>query len=331
MPSRQPLSVVVLPPHLEAVAESQRGIFSGEQARAAGYTSKEIQRLRVAGQLTSVRRGVYAQTASWRSLDPVARHLAELLALRLVLTEPAVISHVSAGVIHGLSLLTPELQTLHVTRPGVSASRQEAGIHHHVCALPETHIVELDGWRVTSLARTSIDIARESSLPEAVAVLDSALRLGLPPRELTEMFLSCRNWPGARTAARALTFADGRAANAGESWSRVELARLGVAPTEIQRTLYDEDGLVGIADFVWDPQRVVGEFDGRLKYNVAEGSSGADAAEILWTEKRREDRIRGLGYEVVRWVYADLFQPERLAARVRQALARGEARRRTSA
>ena len=241
-----------------------------------------------------------------------------------------VISHVSAGMVHDFSLLAPEPQLLHVTRPGISASRQEAGVHHHVGELAEGHTIRQGAWRVTSRARTCIDIARETSLEQAVAAVDSALRLGMSQDELVEMLLACRNFPGARMASHAVMLADGRAANAGESWSRVELSRHGLAPTDIQRALHDADGLIGIVDFIWEEERVVGEFDGRLKYNVAQGSDGGEAANILWAEKRREDRIRALGYEVVRWVYADLFQPERLAARVGQTLARGAARRRTA-
>jgi hypothetical protein len=190
-------------------------------------------------------------------------------------------------------------------------------------------VVSIDGWQVTNLARTGIDIARECELASGVAALDSVLRLGTPAAQLTEVLISCSSWPGARMAGRALGLADGRADNAGESWSRVELTRHGVPPSDIQRKLYDDDGLIGIADFVWDPERVVGELDGRLKYKVAEDAATQEAGEIVWAEKRREDRIRFLGYEVVRWVYADLYHPERLAARVRQALARGAARRRT--
>jgi len=60
---------------------------------------------------------------------------------------------------------------------------------------------------------------------------------------------------------------------------------------------------------------------------VAEGDIAA-AAEVLWQEKRREDRLRALGLEVVRIVWADLYRPEALAARVRQAFARAEGRHR---
>ena len=42
----------------------------------------------------------------------------------------------------------------------------------------------------------------------------------------------------------------------------------------------------------------------------------------LWDEKRREDRLRELGYEVVRVVWSDLDSPRELAARIRRAVER---------
>ena len=59
------------------------------------------------------------------------------------------------------------------------------------------------------------------------------------------------------------------------------------------------------------------EFDGLVKYQ--DGSRGA---EVLVAEKLREDSLRGLGYEVVRVVWADLADPARLLRRIEQAIAR---------
>ena len=58
------------------------------------------------------------------------------------------------------------------------------------------------------------------------------------------------------------------------------------------------------------------EFDGAVKYDGAEGR------EALVAEKKREDRIRELGYQVVRLTWAELADPHRLLARIRSALAR---------
>ena len=66
---------------------------------------------------------------------------------------------------------------------------------------------------------------------------------------------------------------------------------------------------------------IVVEFDGAVKY--AGGASGRALSE----EKRREDPLRELGFEVVRVTWADLDHPDWVLARVRAALARADRRR----
>ena len=61
-----------------------------------------------------------------------------------------------------------------------------------------------------------------------------------------------------------------------------------------------------------DGANVVVEFDGKVKY-------AAGDPEVLWDEKRREDRLRRLGYVVVRITWADLERPGAVAAAVRAA------------
>jgi hypothetical protein len=124
----------------------------------------------------------------------------------------------------------------------------------------------------------------------------------------------------------ALAMADGRAANPGESWSRVILIRLGLTPLDLQVRLADEDGLIGYADFGWGD--VVGELDGKGKYGIGVETDPQEAVRIVRREKRREDRIRGLGLEVARWEYADHFRPAVIRQRVLEAMARAAQRRR---
>lgn len=319
MPTRDTLA---LDPRLVALAERQGGVFTAEQAHEVGVGPDEIQLLRRRKVLVSVRRGVYALKIVYDGLDPVDRHLMGLAGLRLVLREPAVVSHVSAAVEHRLPMLEPDLRELHVTRSDTAGSRREAGVHHHSAALPASHVTERAGNALTTLARTGIDVARESDRLECVvAVLDSVLRAGVDAEELCEVMAYCRSWSGARLASRGLAMADGRAANPGESWSRMVLVGQGVGPSDLQRALFDADGLIGYADFFWEKERVVGEFDGRLKYRVPEGASAEQAGVVVWQEKLREDRIRGIGYLVVRWGWSDLHNPARLGARVHAAFA----------
>ena len=71
------------------------------------------------------------------------------------------------------------------------------------------------------------------------------------------------------------------------------------------------------ADFGMVGTTVLIEFDGRAKYGTRDA---------LWAEKQREDRIRGLGYEVVRLTWADLANPERVRGLVEAAIRRAARR-----
>jgi hypothetical protein len=321
-----------LAPRLAAHASVQRGVFSGDQARAAGYSNREIQRLRrrlPAPQMWwSIRRGVYVVKPWYDGLTPLEQYEVRLGALALVLDEAAVPSHVSSAVELGLEMLDPDLSELHVTRAERKASRREAGVHHHAADLPEGDLLRRVGQRtVTNAARTAVDIARECArLEQGVAVCDSALRGGVSRDELTEVMIRCRSWPGARAASRAVSMADGRSANPGESWSRVILIANGHAPTDLQHVFYDDRGLAGITDYLWEEEMVVGEFDGKLKYGVAEGATPEEASRAIIKEKRREDRLRAMGLEFVRWGFGELYRPLLFIAKVAAARERGAAR-----
>ena len=106
--------------------------------------------------------------------------------------------------------------------------------------------------------------------------------------------------------------ADPSAESPGETLLRVLLLELGV---DVVPQYFIMDGSVVVArvDFYLPSLRVVVEFDGLVKYD------GRDGKEALAAEKRREERIRGLGYGVARVVWADLFIPGRVAALVRAA------------
>jgi hypothetical protein len=45
--------------------------------------------------------------------------------------------------------------------------------------------------------------------------------------------------------------------------------------------------------------------------------------EVLIAERRREDRLRELGWVVIRWMWQDLTRPEALIGRLRKAFDRG--------
>jgi hypothetical protein len=92
---------------------------------------------------------------------------------------------------------------------------------------------------------------------------------------------------------------------------------------EPQWEVFDESGeFVARVDFGWEELRTVGEFDGRTKYGRLL-RPGQDPGTVVCEEKRREDALRELNLQVVRWVSEDFRNPVALVARVRRALERG--------
>ena len=91
----------------------------------------------------------------------------------------------------------------------------------------------------------------------------------------------------------------------------------------LQAWITDEDGVaVARVDFLFREHGTVVEFDGLVKY------AEADGREALAQEKQREDRLRELGYEVVRLTWRDLADPALVRRRILAAFTRHAARRR---
>ena len=226
----------------------------------------------------------------------------------------AALSHQSAAAVHGLEMLSPTLTRVHSTTVG-GAGFRTATHHRHVATLSDDELVEVDGVLVTSIERTAVDIAcGAATFAQALAVVDSALRLGADRELMTKMLTGKRR--GVGLARRALHHADGRSENPGESWSRAQMIEAGLPAARLQHTFRDVDGEhVARTDFDWGG-RLVGEFDGKVKYGKLL-KPGEDATEVVLREKRREDELRAMGVMVVRWTWDDL-RAGRVAALIRR-------------
>ena len=223
--------------------------------------------------------------------------------------EHLVFSHTSAAVMWGLPRITPWPTQVSVTSAAPTA-RSSGLVRRHIGEVDER--VVLGGLTVTTVARTVVDLARAEELPDAVAAADFALHHGLCRREdiVAELELVPVGARGRARAALAVDFADAGAMSVGESMSRVQMFRLNIPRPLLQVRVEDADGLVGFCDFGWEG--VMGEFDGRSKYGLADGAPSEQVAEVLWREKRREDRIRARGHRMARWVWADAARPRRM-------------------
>ena len=141
--------------------------------------------------------------------------------------------------------------------------------------------------------------------------------------------MTMEHWPGVRRARRVVGFLDWRSESAGESVSRVRMledrVRMledGLPIPDLQREIFGPDGrLLARVDFLWDEQHTIGEFDGKIKYGRLL-QPGQSIEKVVFEEKVREDALRDLGWQVVRWLWRDLYRPGVLRDRVLRAFAR---------
>jgi predicted transcriptional regulator of viral defense system len=280
------------------------------ELEALGLSRAVLARQARRGTLTRIRHGAYSELVD---SDEIARHRQLVAGTWPVVGDQAVLSDASAAVLHGLPVWSSMLGRVRVARPTAGHGKRSPHLHVQVAALDSSEIVEIEGYRVTSLERTAVDHARGCGFERAVAVLDAALHRGADPALLQEVLQRSTRRHGVAIVREALAFADGRSESVGESISRVRIAAAGLPAPTLQVEVRTASGMwVARSDFGWLEHGVLGEFDGRVKYR----GSGDEVADVVMREKRREDAIRAAGWVVVRWYWSELDDPRELRRRI---------------
>jgi hypothetical protein len=288
-----------------------------------GPNGRALRRGHHAGDLRSIRRGVYARTSLWAELAARERYLLRMRAVLDTRKGDAVFSHESAAAIWNLPIIGPWPDAVHLCTADGRRRSSSRGVLWHTTPLLDGDIVEVDGVFVTGRLRTLLDLARTSSFMSAVTTLDAALALEARNGDaaavnhlrevLTERITALARRPGAGRARNALGFASHLAGSPGESVSRVQMHVLRFPQPELQFPVVDRNGMVWHSDFGWPTYRRLGEFDGFTKYTRAAFTDGKPIQEIVWAEKQREDVMRAVGYGMSRWLWADALHGARLA------------------
>lgn len=297
---------------------------------ARGYSHPEIETMVRAGELIRLRRGAYVAGPTLDSLSERVRHRHLLESTIRQCRDGAVVSHMSAAVLHGLPIWRDQLERVSIIRDRKGSGRERRYVRVRGMPLAAEDLATVDGIVTTSLARTVVDLACLLSTRRAVAVGDAALRQVEQtepgrdfPAELASTLARATRRPGVPRARRVVAFLDGRSESPGESESRVIMHEHGIPTPELQHELFDAGGyLVARTDFAWLERRLLGEFDGAVKYS---GQFGKPAEQVVLEEKRRENLIRSYGFEIVRWTWPDLRQPAAFALMLRQRLAHSDA------
>lgn len=302
-----------------------RGIVLRRDALAAGYDDNALARCVRAGFITRVRQGAYVSTAVWADLDKAAQHDTLSRAVLKQYDDSVALTHDSAvvrhdGPTHGLDLGSVHL--LHL--PGSTGRRNVAGIVHHKGSVHVLDVTRDDDDWLTSPARTILDVAMTRGVEAGIIVADDFIRRGLASKpELWLVSERVKDWPGALILRLVIERCDGKAESVGESLGR-ELFRKHRLPLPIpQFEVFRHDGsLAGRTDWAWPEHRLLGEFDGKVKY-LRLRKRGETVTQAVLREKQREDELRELtDFKFIRLIWADLFRGERTAGRVRAKLRR---------
>ena len=301
---------------LRAVAASQHGTLSWAQVRRAGISPGELGRYVARGEVVRVRRGAFVMGDIWREADADRRYA--LTTRAVLLSRPGdAASHHAAFALSGLPLWGLDVSRVDV-QANVTRRRAPSGLRLHPWD-PRARREIVAGARSLTIAEAAPLVAATGCVDGAVVALDAAVSQRLcTVEQVTEVVarLEKSATVGIARARRLAELIDPTSESPGESRLRLLLVVTGLA-VRTQVHIYAPNGrLVGRVDFLVDDGVIV-EFDGRVKY----GNAAA-----LWDEKRREDALRSLGYEMVRVVWADLDQPERIASLIRAARARAARR-----
>ncbi len=293
---------------------AQSGVSSVTELVELGVSRHVVDRSVGAGLLVRLRRNVVVDSAVWGAAAPWERHaLRARGTARAWRGSPFALSHHSA-----LALLAVPLHgvdnRVHVARLREGESRRGVSTRIHA-PVPETFLARVDDICVVTGPLATLQVAADFGVEAGLVSADALLR-GDPHAELAQA-LSAARGNGEPRAALTVQLADARAESAGESRSRWVMRAASLPTPELQVWIRADDGFAARVDFLFREQRVIVEFDGLLKY-----ASPHD----LRAEKVREDRLRELGYEVVRLVWADLDRPDRVRASIVAAFARSAAR-----
>jgi len=296
-----------------------------------GLSANDLAKRVRAGALVRVRHGVYIDGPVWRELKQWEQYRVRVQAAAETFEKPVIFSRQSAASAWGIPTVgNYPVQALTLENDG---GRSRAGVSRHFAARASLKAVRLEGLLVTDRIRTVLDLAAFSPFTEAIVPVDHVLRPDpvrrLPPLSKTELEAGIGGIYSAAAARRiraAIAFADPASGSPGESWSRALIHAAGFQPPVLQQRFSDSAGLVGHTDFYWKDSKVVGEFDGEEKYAKPEFLRGRTASQVVVEEKKRENRIRAMGINVVRWDWAELAVPGTLE---RKLAAAGVVRRRT--
>lgn len=294
---------------------AQYGVSSVTELVELGVSRHVVDRAVHAGLLIRLRRNVVILPEVWSKAPSWERH--ELRArgtARAWRGAPFALSHHSALAVHGIPVYGVD-HHVHIVPRGKSSNRTGAATRIHAPVL-ESCLVRRDEIWLVDPPVAALQVAATFGVEAGLVSADAVLRLA-PNTDLSVDVNKTPLGNGRAKAELVARLADGRIESVGESRCRWVMREAGLPSPEAQAWVRDVTGFSARADFLFRAERVIVEFDGMLKYQTSHD---------LQHEKKREDALRRLGYEVVRITWSDLASTHRVKQLICEAMSRSRAR-----
>lgn len=168
-----------LPPEAHAVFERQHGVASIEQLEQSGLSRRQIELLERNGALVNLLRGAY------RSPSVPVTELGRCAALCVARPRVA-IAGPTAGRLHGFRRVSAD-NRIHLIAPPAAqpATVDPRVVTYRTAAIHARDVIARpDGIRVTSRARTALDLARSLRFGDLVSVIEQAMHDGATEAEM---------------------------------------------------------------------------------------------------------------------------------------------------
>ncbi len=290
------------------LAETQYGHVTTAQARALGVSQRVVHGMTRSGELVSVHRGVHRVAGvapSWRG---------DVCAALQAAGGDAAASHSTALRLLGMDRLGAA-STIELTMPGLSPTDVPGVTVHRTRRLHACDVCVVSGLRVTTAARTLVDLAARVDRATLTALTDDAICAGV----------TARSW----LYGRAVTLLPGRtgvgllvsvtapgAEGTFRSWLERRAAAVlrlhGLPQPRWNAPVHGEHGLIGIVDSLYEPERVILEWEGP-RFHDAPAQRRRDAG--------RFNDLQLAGYRPFRFTWHDVVErPGHVAERVRLVL-----------
>jgi very-short-patch-repair endonuclease len=198
------------------------------------------------------------------------------------------------------------------------------GIDHHPLldgvrflrtTLDQRDVLLSDGALVTGRERTIVDCLRVLPDVDARDLLDRALqRQWIDLRALAERTARHSGQPGKRRLVYLLRRVAGGTRSAAEHLLARLLRDAGIMGWRANQSIFDERGIIGVGDLVFEGERLVVEPDGQAFHSDATA---------FQRDRTRQNRLVAAGWTVLRFTWRDLCErPEYVVATIRAILDR---------